>query len=503
MKTYTKSLFAMIVSLLIFSVVLGSPFFLGSVNDADDINKNTTTCSYCAKAADSEPLGDFFVYLPLVVKRYPALPSVFGMQMSSITVKAGLNQVVEAQTKWVGGATINWSAVEPNEGDRNWQALANQEQQWENASANDLIPIAVVRYTPEWARKYPAYACGPMASEYFDKFADFMYEVVVKYSKSPYNIRYWQIWNEPDIDPSLVSLDSAFGCWGDIDDDYYGGGYYADMLKVVYPRIKDADANAQVLVGGLLLDCDPEHPPTVNSGEAHETTKDCTPAKFMQGILLNGGGPFFDGVSYHAYDYYLDALGQYANGNWHSAWNTTGPVIIAKNSYLQNLLDSSGFSDKFLINTESALLGDGQAGNSDFEQTKAYYLVQSYVIAMAEGLKGNLWYSLLGWRNSDLVKDDLSPLPAYHAYKFASQTLGSIYDVEEIGANDISSLTGLKGYKFDSVNGEIWVIWSMDGATHNISLSLGTPSAVYDVFGASQSASSTISVGLKPLYLKW
>ena len=51
------------------------------------------------------------------------------------------------------------------------------------------------------------------------------------------------------MDPKLVDPDSVFGCWGDNDDDYYGGGYYADMLKMVYPAVKSADPQAQVLIG--------------------------------------------------------------------------------------------------------------------------------------------------------------------------------------------------------------------------------------------------------------
>ena len=38
-------------------------------------------------------------------------------------------------------------------------------------------------------------------------------------------------------------------------DPYYGGGYYAEMLKIVYPQIKAADPEAQILIGGLLLFC--------------------------------------------------------------------------------------------------------------------------------------------------------------------------------------------------------------------------------------------------------
>ena len=58
---------------------------------------------------------------------------------------------------------------------------------------------------------------------YFDDFGEFLAAAVNRYSGPPYNVRHFEIWNEPDIDPDLVPGDSLFGCWGDSDDDLYGG----------------------------------------------------------------------------------------------------------------------------------------------------------------------------------------------------------------------------------------------------------------------------------------
>ena len=71
------------------------------------------------------------------------------------------------------------------------------------------------------------------------------------------------------------------------------------MLKVAYPQIKAADPQAQVLVGGLLLDCDPRP-----GAGCSLTAQNAIPPKFLEGILRNNGGPYFDGVSFHAYDFY-------------------------------------------------------------------------------------------------------------------------------------------------------------------------------------------------------
>jgi len=49
-----------------------------------------------------------------------------------------------------------------------------------------------------------------------------MSELVTRYSKPPFNIKYWEIGNEPDIDPSLIAPTEPFGCWGDQNDEFYG-----------------------------------------------------------------------------------------------------------------------------------------------------------------------------------------------------------------------------------------------------------------------------------------
>src|SRR5207247_1719484 len=144
------------------------------------------------------------------------------------------------------------------------------------------------------------------------------------------NIRYWEIWNEPDIDYHLVAADSLWGCWGDATDTFYGGSDYAQMLKAVHSPVKQASAESQVLVGGLLLDCDPRNPPP---------GKDCKPSMFLEGILKSGGGDFFDGVAFHAYDYYDKPMrGDYQHSGWRASAGTSGPVVGVKAEYIRELL---------------------------------------------------------------------------------------------------------------------------------------------------------------------
>jgi hypothetical protein len=134
-----------------------------------------------------------------------------------------------------------------------------------SASEMDIESIGIVLFTPPYAQKFPGSVCGPIAENQLERFGEFLYNLVTRYSQPPYNIKYWELGNEPDVDYSFANR-FGFGCWGDPNDPYFGGGYYAQMLKSAYPKIKAANSEAEVLIGGLLLDCDPRNPPETSPG---------------------------------------------------------------------------------------------------------------------------------------------------------------------------------------------------------------------------------------------
>jgi hypothetical protein len=323
-----------------------------------------------------------------------------------------------------------------------------------------------------------------------------MRQLVARYSVAPYNVKYWEMGNEIDA-PYALPPSYAFGCWGEPSDPYYGGGQYGEMLKAIYPQMKASDPQAQVLVGGLLLDCDPRQP------GACSTPDSAIPPRFLEGILRNpGASSAFDGVAFHAYDYYAGALGVYSNRNWASAWNTTGPASLAKISFVKGVLAQYGASGKYLVNTESAILCNSQVTNlcnDDFQTTKAYYVAQSYAVAIAERLRISVWYSPLGGRGESLLAPDLSPLPAYTAYRFARSELRDATFSQNLPAQVQSTAAG---YVLNRGDRLIWVLWSRDGVNHTITLP-GVPIAIFDALGQSQSPSQSVVASIKPLYIEW
>jgi len=424
------------------------------------------------------------LYLPFVTSHSP-LETTFGVELYSITPVGGLVKMVEAGANWVRRNALLWSGVEPTQGARDWNTVAGLEVELKNASDNGLEVILIVRSTPAWAQKVAGSYCGPIAEEDFSAFGDFMYDVVSRYSKSPYNVKYYELYNEPDI--AVVPQESIYGCWGDSSDPFFGGGYYGQMLQAVYPRIKAANSQAQVLTGGLLLDCDPVN---VCTGDK------AVPPKFLRGILASGAGYAFDGISFHAYDYGHNGLGVYVN----DGWGNNGPVLLNKANYIRSILQDYGFgpNDKYLMNTEVSLLKISNSCDATCQLNKAYYVAEAYTAGIVVGLRANIWYAVTGgWRNSGLLDSSLTPLPAYDTYRAAHNELRDAQFVREVNLD-----ANVRIYEFDRSDRMIWTVWSLDGASHAVTLP-GTPAEIKDVFGVSQARVSTITASVEPLYLEW
>jgi hypothetical protein len=433
-------------------------------------------------------------YIPMVTNYFSLLPPAFGVQMGlPIADSTGLTQAKQAGVHWIRFSAFDWDKIEPIRTDPptyNWSAI--DEQSIGQVAANGMELIGIIRYAPAWAQALPGTPCGPILQDRLDEFAQFLTTLVTRYRGSPYNVRYWELGNEPDVDPSLVEPDSGFGCWGDKNDEYYGGGYYAEMLKFAYGAIKAADPNAQVLIGGLLLDCNPNNSP-LNPVDP-SNVKDCTSGKFMEGILLNGGGPYFDTVSFHAYTYFWEEEGKTYNPNWPGS--VTG--LPDKVAFLRQVLSQYGYGDKAMMNTEAALLCFHDTPTC--REMQARYMPRVYAEALALGLKGQTYFSMINnsWFYTGLLEPDLTPKPAYTAYATAASYLTSVsYQGLVTGYSP-----SIEGYRFRQAYGPwyIDVIWSMDGSVQNLTLPIGA--SAYDHYGNLLAASGMFPVGSGAVYVK-
>ncbi len=455
--------------------------------------------------------------------------SVFGVEMTPVSIAGGLSKMNSSYTRWVRGPEIIWKDVQPT--DRNtydWTKISSAVTEIKNAynvNPGSTQVIVVVRGTPAWAQNNSPYSCGPVKQSEFSAFASFMFNLITVLESPTYSVnmayvKHWEIWNEPDIAPVGPSdPDQPWGgCWGDPTDPYYGGRYYGEFLKAIYGTIKTKDPNAQLMIGGLNLDCDPRVDPPAG--------KTCTPSKFLEGILVAGAGNSFDGVAFHAFDYALKdtsnnyLLGQYNNPNWPgAAWNESGPALVQKARFIRQVLAQYGVTGKFLMNTENSLLDDPYATinrpyPTTLEASKSYYVAQAYAAAYAEGLRANIWFDVAGsWqRNNGLVKmDGQTSLDAYDAYLFPAGNSGDSYLVQEFRYLNPLSFPGITGYEFGIIPTtnpgasaypyHIWLLWSKDGGIHSLTLPAESP-AVFNVKGQQIFANITaISITPQPYYI--
>jgi hypothetical protein len=401
--------------------------------------------------------------------------------MEQAAQSGGLTQVVDAGVHWVRVGVFPWDKIEPVRTEPptyRWHEV--DERSLLNAADEGLEIIATIQFTPEWAQGYGGYYCGPIRDENLDEFAQFLEAVVSRYSVPPYNVRYWELGNEPDIDPRLASPRQVYGCWGDESDEHYGGRYYAEMLKVAYPAMKRADPEAQVMIGGLLMD-------------RPAGGKDTSP-RFLEGILEGGGGPYFDILSFHAYTYYGGAPGKMWGGNWPDS----PTVMPGKVAHIRDLLARYGVADKGLMNTEAAL--QCPEVTDDCLETQAMFVARVYAEALALDLEAQVYFALIneGWRHTGLLLPDLTPKPVYHAYRVASEFLTSVrYD---------GLVTGypqqVEGYAFrlNDRTGYLDVIWSVDGMVQRVTLPAGA--SAYDRYGELIAGDGSILVDSGPVYVR-
>jgi hypothetical protein len=414
-------------------------------------------------------------------------PAVFGVEVNRDTVSHVTGQLGELGTRPVRYNGILWSEVEPTQGQRTWTSLASVDSELAAISAAGGAPMVIVRSTPAWARQVTSSACGAIKADSLPAFAAFMGDLVTRYSQPPYNVHTWELGNEPDIDVNLVGSDAVFGCWGDAQRADYGGAAYAAMLKAAYPAIKAADPQANVVLGGLLLNCDPSYAPT----------QPCPSGPFFEGILQAGGGDFFDTVAYHAYAYW-----QPKQIDWdtlHPNWTHRGGLLIGKLQFLRDVMTRYGIAKPVLMD-EGGLLcyhSDPSCGPGGFYNDQANYLVRLYARSSASHLVGALWYTLNGpgWQEGGLLDAAQQPRPAYRTLVFLTRTLsGAAYVTGGIEGN-------VEHHNFRRGDRSYTIYWTNDASSATIAPPAGSQT-VYTLFGDSSPIGQNLTIGFTPIIVE-
>ena len=438
--------------------------------------------------------GTSTLYLPLI--SIPRPKSAFGIETNPLMLSGSL-MMNRANDLGIGWARLNdrisWANLQPVEGGPIlWDQLTNFENELRALKRAQITPIVIIDGYPYWATIEPN-SCTPIRADKFQHFATFLSALVQRYKL--FGVHDWELGNEPDVDPSFVGPDSVFGCWGDIDDPYYGGGHYGEMLKVVTPAIREADPLAQVWLGGLLLD----NPETTDPTRGK-------PELFLQGILEAGAADYFDIVPYHSYPPYVNQRVDHDN-NIGGPWDAWGGGFVGKATFLRQMMAQYGVEKPLFLNETGMMCPDYYewcvpSPNADYYQAQADFIVRGFVRAAAHDIKGPIWYTLnRGWRYTGLLDVDGNPLPAYNAYQVLNQQLaGASY--KEV----MTYAPGVEAYAFQKNAEQIDVLWAMQDQVLDVLVPQNKFVQAYDQYGNSLTPAPVdsnyrLSVGFEPIYI--
>jgi hypothetical protein len=427
-----------------------------------------------AKPAGTPQPQAWWLFLPLVSQPIPGPDGRFGIQLYDSTEE----QVAEAAAAGAGQVRIPliWAAVEPaNTGPSEYRWSATYENGLARIAASDVDLILTIEGNPSWAATYPG---GPIDRVPMGEFVEFVVAAVLRYSAPPYNVKLWEFYNEPDNGDVLWA--KTLGYWGNEPE------AYAEMLAAVYQPIKEADPEAQVLLGGIAFDFWPdEGGPFV--------------PEFLDRVLQHGGGAHFDLLNFH---YYPTAFAE--------KWSAYGPGLVGKTSFLRDKLATYGL-EKPAVCTEAGV----ENINTGTDEIQSRYVPIVYVQAMAADLRSLSWFMLVdedsGYWKTGLLYADLSRKPAFYAYQTAAARLGHARYLFALSPEE-KGTAAMEAYQFLASDGrqQFTVAWSNDGQSYPLALpaarvlvsdKYGTESWVSDGWDGRMDGVTTVPVGPSPIYL--
>ena len=184
-------------------------------------------------------------------------------------IKRSLELVRQMGAPWIV-EFFPWAYYQGSDGDVAWE---HPDQVVNHAHAQGLKVIARIGLTPDWARP-PDTPLTYLDADAYDDFAAFAAAFAERYRGK---VDYLVIGNEPNLS--------------------YEWGYrpttaedYVDLLKVVYPAVKAANPDMQILAGALAPTLEPEGSPW-----------GLNDLQYLAQMYEAGVAPYFDGLAVHAY----------------------------------------------------------------------------------------------------------------------------------------------------------------------------------------------------------
>lgn len=303
-----------------------------------------------------------------------------GQALADVNSPYGINShVPDSQTLDMIAATgmgwiridMNWYTMEPGRDQYNWGYMDNVVN---SARARGLEIFATLAYSPTWANGTGNIADPPQdPADWYD----FVYDTVRRYRGS---IKYWGMWNEPNLDGFFTGSAWQYREW---------------ILKPGAQAAKAADAGCFVLAPEL----------------AHLSSSDWP--DFMEEVMTAGGADYIDIITHHCYkgDTGEDIFGYLDEGAFHWLWDPPP---------LMDVLKDLGVDNRPVWLTEVGWHTDSKDDVSESDQAE-YYHQLLWGLLERDYLHKVFFYEIKDDPNPDvpnwgILRADNSPKEAYYRY---------------------------------------------------------------------------------------
>jgi hypothetical protein len=264
-----------------------------------------------------------------------------------------------------------WDEVEPTQGSFDWPKL---DAALAEAAKQNIKVLAVLGYTPSWARSGDTHNHAPLES-FEDAWANYVQKTVSRYATQ---VAAWEIWNEPDHD-NFLKLGA--GTWAK---NRYPNESAVQQKRLEYKHLLEI-ALAQPALAGKVL---------TTSGFAEGGNWDTG----LRAWLASQNGFFerFDVASFHCYGY------------------PSYQRLIDVPATYRALRASVGKPNWPLWITEHGINTTGVAA-----ATVKTYLIRTYAVALAQPGVEKLFWFRAGYDpgHMDLFDASSKTTPAYDAFK--------------------------------------------------------------------------------------
>ncbi len=363
------------------------------------------------------------------------LSRAFGFDFDAVmNTDAGITLTVDSGADWMR-MVLDWMSIQPekpgvpnpnpDDTSYHWDAFDAQVLQ---ATSHGFQIVVLVAGSPSWAANMHQ---GPVTDT--EALAAFAQAVVERYDGdgagdapgSPV-VRYWEFFNEPDttdLQSGIYNRAAPFGLIGD--------QYTSNILMTVYGPVKEASADAQVVIGGIAHDW------FLEDGGVFDRN-------FLDEVLDAGGCAYFDQMNWHSYPYY----------DWR--WAADGGDVVGKATEIRRILAAHDCDKPMMITEIGYYLDD------NFER-QANYVVKGLVRTTAADVYPVIWYRFRDVPNSDfgLVDPDLNAREGYFALQVLTGQLQGAKFVRIVRSpSSTPSPSGLEVYQFQFGSLRRYVLWT-------------------------------------------